>query len=61
MIKVLVGSIGMLCSGILGSLLQFTISSTAAIAVTNFAHQDEIALAVSKSEKTVTTPSGVMF
>ena len=59
--KVLVGSIGMLCSGILGSLLQFTISSTAAITVTNFAHQHQIALAVSKGEKTVTTPSGLKY
>jgi FKBP-type peptidyl-prolyl cis-trans isomerase len=63
--KILVGSIGILSSGILGSCLQFAISNTTAIAVTDFAQrqplENRIALAVTKSVKTITTPSGLKY
>jgi peptidylprolyl isomerase len=65
--KILIGSIGMLCSGVLGSLLQLTISDLTAIAATNFKYQqpnqNQIALAVTKSTKakTITTPSGLKY
>jgi FKBP-type peptidyl-prolyl cis-trans isomerase len=71
--KILVGSILILGSSILGSLLQFTISNTAAISVTNISHQQpiqnavaeprswRIALAVSKEAKTIATPSGLKY
>ena len=63
--KVLVGSIWMLYSGILGSLLPLTISNTAAIAVANISPQQPIenksALAVNKGTKTITTPSGLKY
>jgi FKBP-type peptidyl-prolyl cis-trans isomerase len=71
--KILVASIWMLGSGVVGSLLQFTISNTAAIAVTNFAHRQpgqnalakpllgRIALAVNKGVQTITTPSGLKY
>ena len=63
----LVGSIGMLCSGIMGSLLQLAISDMSAIAAANLTHQQhkhtEIALAVTKSTKTktITTSSGLKY
>ncbi len=62
--KILVGSIGML-AGVLSSCLQFTINSTAAIAVANTAQQQPIQksglLAVNKDAKTITTPSGLKY
>lgn len=71
--KFLIGSRWILCSGVLASLLQLTISNTEASAVTNSAHQQiaqnasaepfswRIALAVSKDAKTISTPSGLKY
>jgi FKBP-type peptidyl-prolyl cis-trans isomerase len=63
--KILVGSMWMLSSGILGAFLQFAISNTAAIAVANISPQrpmeNTIALAASKGAKTITTPSGLKY
>jgi FKBP-type peptidyl-prolyl cis-trans isomerase len=63
--KNLVSSIGLIGSGVLSSFLQFTISNTAASAVTDFVNrqpvQTTIALAVRKSAKTITTPSGLKY
>ncbi len=63
--KILLDSIGMLATGILGSCLQFTISNTATSAVTNIATrqptQNIVAVAVNKDAKTITTPSGLKY
>lgn len=63
--KILFGSIGMLATSVLGSCLQFTINSTAAIAVANTSQQQSIhqigLLAVNKDAKTITTPSGLKY
>jgi peptidylprolyl isomerase len=54
-----------ICSGILASLLPFAIGNRAAIAVANIPHRQSmsnaIALATSKSPKTVSTPSGLKY
>jgi hypothetical protein len=61
--KKLVGSIGILAAGVLGSCWQFTINSTAAIAVVKISPQQPIQniglLAVNKDAKMITTPSGL--
>ena len=60
----LIGSIGMLAAGVLGSCLQFTINSMAAIAVVNTSQQpiQNIGLlAVNKGAKITTTPSGLKY
>jgi peptidylprolyl isomerase len=58
-------STSILSGGILAALLPFTIGNRAAIAVTNTPHQhsmsNAIALTTSKSQKTVTTPSGLKY
>ncbi len=63
--KILVGSIGLLATGVLGSFLQLAIGNSAAIAVTSFTQQlprqNTIALAVNKGAKTITTPSGLKY
>jgi peptidylprolyl isomerase len=63
--KILVSSIGMISASVLSSFLQFTISNTAATAATEFADRqlvkNTIALTAKKSEKTITTPSGLKY
>ncbi len=63
--KVLVGSIRILCSSLLGSLLQLATSNPAAIAVTNTSrHQpieNTIAVAINKAVKVITTSSGLKY
>jgi peptidylprolyl isomerase len=63
--KMIVGSVGILAAGVLGSVLQFAISNTSAIAVANISQQqprhNEIAVALSKDAKTITTPSGLKY
>jgi FKBP-type peptidyl-prolyl cis-trans isomerase len=63
--KILVGSMWMLCAGIVGSLLSFTISNTVAIASTNIADrepvQNEIALVTTKGAKIISTSSGLKY
>jgi FKBP-type peptidyl-prolyl cis-trans isomerase len=63
--KFLVGSIWMICSGVLGSLLSLTISNIDAIAFTNILQQqpieNQMALAINKGAKTITTPSGLKY
>jgi FKBP-type peptidyl-prolyl cis-trans isomerase len=63
--RVLVGSIGTISAGVLGSLLSLTMSNGAAIAGANISqHQpikNTIATAVKKGEKTITTPSGLKY
>jgi FKBP-type peptidyl-prolyl cis-trans isomerase len=63
--KILVASIGILGTSILGSSLQFAISNPAAIAVNPILqqqpHQKAVALALSKDVKTITTPSGLKY
>ncbi len=63
--KKLISSSWILGCGILASLLPYTISHRAAMAVTNTSHrqpiQNAIALATSKSVKTITTPSGLKY
>jgi FKBP-type peptidyl-prolyl cis-trans isomerase len=61
----LIRSTSILSSCILASLLPFSIGNRSAIAVTNIPHRQSmsnaIALAISKSQKTVTTPSGLKY
>jgi peptidylprolyl isomerase len=63
--KIIVGSIWMLGSSILGAFLQLAISNISATAFVNSANrqssQHQIAVAVSKGEKTITTPSGLKY
>ena len=63
--NLLVDSRWMLCSAVLGSLLQLTIGSPDAIAGTNTSQhqplQNIIAAATKKAPKTVTTPSGLKY
>jgi FKBP-type peptidyl-prolyl cis-trans isomerase len=63
--KILVGSIGLLATGVLGSCLQLTIGNTAASAVTPVSQQQPIqnvrSLALTKDVKTITTPSGLKY
>jgi FKBP-type peptidyl-prolyl cis-trans isomerase len=63
--RVLIGSIGVISTGILGSLLALTISNRAAIASANIAQhqllQNTIAAATKKATKIVTTPSGLKY
>jgi peptidylprolyl isomerase len=62
--KILVGSIGMLASGVLGSCLQLAIGNTAAIAVANVSQQpiqNVRLLALNKGVKTITTPTGLKY
>jgi FKBP-type peptidyl-prolyl cis-trans isomerase len=63
--RVLIGSIGVISAGVLGSLLALTISNGAAIASANIAQhqplQNTIAAATKKATKTVTTPSGLKY
>jgi FKBP-type peptidyl-prolyl cis-trans isomerase len=62
--RVLVGSIGMIFAGILGSLLSLTMSNGAAIAGANISqHQPikNIIAAAKKGEKIITTPSGLKY
>jgi FKBP-type peptidyl-prolyl cis-trans isomerase len=63
--RVLIGSIGVISAGILGSLLALTISNGAAIASANIAQhqpiQNTIAAATKKATKIVTTPSGLKY
>jgi peptidylprolyl isomerase len=65
MIKIVVSSIGMLGSGILGAYSQLAIGNTVAIAVTKIPPQqpvyNPIALAVNKEPKTTTTPTGLKY
>jgi peptidylprolyl isomerase len=63
--KIIVGSMWMIGSGILGAFLQLAISNISATAFVNRANrqssQHQIAVAVSKGEKTITTPSGLKY
>jgi FKBP-type peptidyl-prolyl cis-trans isomerase len=63
--KFLIGSISIVCTGVLSSLLQFTISNTAAIAVANSTQYQSVTnstdLAINKGAKTVTTASGLKY
>jgi peptidylprolyl isomerase len=63
--RVLIGSIGVISAGILGSLFVLTISNGAAIAGANIdQHQpikNTIAAAAKKATKTITTPSGLKY
>jgi FKBP-type peptidyl-prolyl cis-trans isomerase len=63
--KVIVGSMWMIGSGILGAFLQLAISNTSATALVNSTGrqsiQNQIAVAISKGAKTVTTPSGLKY
>lgn len=63
--KIVVSSIGILCAGVFGSVLQFTISNTVASAFANISshqpNQSKIALALHKDAKTITTPSGLKY
>jgi FKBP-type peptidyl-prolyl cis-trans isomerase len=63
--KILVSSIGMLATGVLGSCLQLAIGDISAIAVANISQQQPIqkvrSLAVNKEAKTITTPSGLKY
>jgi FKBP-type peptidyl-prolyl cis-trans isomerase len=65
MINFLVRSASILGGGILAALLPLSIGNRAAIAVTNIPHRHSIsngiALAISKSQKTVSTPSGLKY
>jgi FKBP-type peptidyl-prolyl cis-trans isomerase len=64
MIKIIVNSIGMLATGVLGSYLQLAIGNTAANAVAKSQQQptQKIGLlAVNKGVKTITTPSGLKY
>jgi peptidylprolyl isomerase len=59
--RVFFGSIGMICAGVLGSLLTI---NNAAISATNiFLHQPipSNTVAINKGEKTITTPSGLKY
>jgi FKBP-type peptidyl-prolyl cis-trans isomerase len=60
--RVLVGSIGMICAGVLGSLL--IMNNNATMAVANISPHKPIkntAIAIHKGEKTITTPSGLKY
>jgi FKBP-type peptidyl-prolyl cis-trans isomerase len=61
----LVNSSLLLYLGTIGSLCQFAMSNTAAIAVTKISQQQPIqnigALAVNKDAKTITTPTGLKY
>jgi FKBP-type peptidyl-prolyl cis-trans isomerase len=59
--RVLVGSIGMICTGILGSLLSLPIANAAANISQHQPIPNTIAVAVNKATKTVTTPSGLKY
>ena len=63
--KFLVNSSWLLCSAVLSSLLQLTISNPDAIAGTNISQhqplQTTIAAAAKKGTKTITTPSGLKY
>lgn len=63
--KVVVSSIGVLSSSILGLFLQFIVSNPTAIAVVNTSQQQpvqsQIALTIAKGAKTTTTPSGLKY
>ena len=63
--RVLVGSIGIIFAGGLGSLLPVTTSHATAIAVSNISQhqsiQNTVAVAIEKSTKTITTPSGLKY
>ena len=63
--KILFGSMGMLCSGVLGSFLQLAMSNNAATAFANISEQqfgyNQVAVAVNKDAKTITTPSGLKY
>ena len=65
--RVLVSSIGMIFAGSLGSLLPAAISHATAIAVSvsNISQhqsiQNTVAIAIQKSTKTITTPSGLKY
>ena len=62
--RVLVSSIGMIFAGGLGLLLPVTSNATA-IAVSNISQhqsiQNTVAIAIQKSTKTITTPSGLKY
>jgi FKBP-type peptidyl-prolyl cis-trans isomerase len=61
----LIRSTSILCGGILAGLLPFSIGNRGAIAVTNTPHRQSmsnaIAVATNKSQKTVSTPSGLKY
>jgi peptidylprolyl isomerase len=60
--RVLVGSIGMICAGVLGSLL--IMNNNATMAVANISRPQPIkntAIAIHKGEKMITTPSGLKY
>jgi peptidylprolyl isomerase len=60
--RVLVGSIGMICAGVLGSLL--IMNNNATMAVANISPPKPIkntAIAIYKGEKMITTPSGLKY
>jgi FKBP-type peptidyl-prolyl cis-trans isomerase len=63
--KILFGSMGMLGAGVVGSCLQLAMSDNAATALANISEQQfvqkQIALAVTKDAKTITTPSGLKY
>jgi FKBP-type peptidyl-prolyl cis-trans isomerase len=62
--RVLVGSIGMISAGILGSLLALTMSNGDAIAGANISQHQPIKntiAAAKKGEKIITTPSGLKY
>ncbi len=65
MINLLVNSRWILCAGIVGSLVQFTSSNPAAIAIDRMPQPPlssrAIALSVHKDSKTITTPSGLKY
>ncbi|WP_309727969.1 FKBP-type peptidyl-prolyl cis-trans isomerase, partial [Chamaesiphon sp. OTE_75_metabat_556] len=63
--KILVGSMGMLGASVMVSCLQLVMSNNAATAVAHISEQQfvqkQIALAVTKNAKTITTPSGLKY
>ncbi len=63
--KMIVGSVGILAAGVLGSVLQFAMSNPSAIAFTTISQQqprhNEMAVTLSKNAKTITTPSGLKY
>jgi FKBP-type peptidyl-prolyl cis-trans isomerase len=63
--KIVVSSIGMLGSGVLGAFLQLAIGNTAATAFAEISAQQPfksvLAVAVNKNAKTITTPSGLKY
>jgi FKBP-type peptidyl-prolyl cis-trans isomerase len=63
--KIIVNSIGLLGSSVLGMLLQLSVSDAAANAFAKISAQQKfesvLAVAVNKNAKTITTPSGLKY